>query len=158
MANGLRLFGMTGTIVAVALAAALYKPEWANDLALEAWAAGPHGPGMDEQLTEYNRKVQRRLETKKQIIHNLIDGRVTLFEAAAAFRRLNDEYPQVPLTSGPGDSAEERLCRQVIEWVRRTVPGRDPAFVERFCEPLEEQLRQHKEQHGKVILPGPVTR
>jgi hypothetical protein len=161
MTNGLRLLGMTGTIVAVAVVAALCQPEWAEELGLQSgvWRLmWPSEQMTAERLAEGNQTVLRRREAKKQIAWNLVDGRVTLFEAAAAFRHWNNEYPQLTVPSEPGDSAEERLCRQVIEWVRKTVPERDPEGVEHYCEPLEEQLRRHKEQYGKVILPGAVTR
>jgi hypothetical protein len=162
MANGLRLTCMTVTIIVVALAAALVRPEWAGDLALKKWIGEnvwSHSQGAtDAEIDQCRRAVVQRSAAKRQITWDLIDGRLTLFEAAALFRRWNEEYPRLPDPSTPGDSIEERLCRQVIEWVRLELRERHPGAVDQFCASFEAELRRHKEQYGKVILPNVVKR
>jgi hypothetical protein len=143
MATGWRLVVISGMLVVIALAA-LYQ----FDLTRET------RKGTEDRIAERAQAIRHRSAAKKQITWDLIEGRLTLFEAAAAFRRWNEAYPQLPDPSLPGDSVEERLCRQVIEWVSLAVVERGSSFVEHLCEKLDEELRQHKERNGKVILPA----
>jgi hypothetical protein len=159
MANGLRLTCMTVTIIAVALAAALFRPEWAGDLALEkcSWRnAWPDSQGTNARIDRCRRAVARRSAAKRQITWDLIDGHLTLFEAAALFRRWNEEYPRLPDPFIPGDSIEECLCRQVIEWAQLELQERHPGAIDQFCVSFEEELRRRKVEYGKVILPNVV--
>jgi glutathione S-transferase len=99
--------------------------------------------------------VDRRVREKERIGCAVIDGRLTLFEAAALFRRLNEAPPKpAPLSASfPGDSEEERLCRQVIRWAWRRLSECYPGGAEALVAPYEEELRRHKERHGRVVLP-----
>ncbi len=134
------LTAMALILVLVALAAALLRPERARDLS----------PDDDWKL----RAVGRRIQEKERIAGELIDGRLTLFEAAARFRRLNAEPPAAPPPlSYPGDSEEERLCRQVIRWASHRLQERDPGRANDRAAAWEEELRRHKERHGTVVLP-----
>ena len=54
-----------------------------------------------------------------------------------------------------GDSEEERLCRQVLAYVWARLRACDPGGVDGLLAPYEEELRCHKERHGKVMLPEP---
>jgi hypothetical protein len=87
----------------------------------------------------------------------LLDGRLTLFEAAAQFRCLNSEDPVVsPSPDCPGDTEEEQVCWQVILYVEghlRVNKCDDSEISAR----LKEDLRRHKEQHGKILLPEVVA-
>jgi hypothetical protein len=156
MAKSLRLTWMTVAIIVVALAAALLRPEWARDLGLEKWnweSVWPNPQVTNAEIDRTRQAVDRRNATKWQITGDLIDGRLTLFEAAALFRYWNEEYPRLPDPYTLGDSVEERLCRQVIEWVQLELRERHPSAVDQVCASFEEELRRHKEQYGKVILP-----
>jgi hypothetical protein len=139
----------------------VYMSDWADDLPLKKWMLDRgwlHGQGTSVPIAQRQQAIERRSAAKKQITRDLIEGRRTLFEAAAAFRLWNEDYPRLPDPFLPGDSVEERLCRQVIEWVRMTKAEGNPGSVELFCETLEQELRRHIEQNGKVILPDAVTK
>jgi hypothetical protein len=82
----------------------------------------------------------QRLEAKQRVIADLIGGRLTLFEAAARFRR----------ASGGGDG--EALCRAVIGWAHLALSDR-PERAEVFSEVLENELQAHLARHGVVLLP-----
>ena len=87
------------------------------------------------------------------VVAAVIEGRVTLFEAAAHFRCL--KHPRVDLRANyRGDSEAECLCRQVINvaGVELRLRGQHEA-AEELTARLEEELRRHLEQQGKVILP-----
>lgn len=165
MAKLLRVACMVVLLVGTALAAAFVQPEWSRDLGLDRCGPlvpenGPRGrsksvTGLDEGVPA----IQRRIRAKARVVDELIDGRLTLFEAAALFRRLNDPSPASAAHLArdcPGDSEEERLCRQVIAWVRVTLPQRPADVADEMGARFEEELREHKECHGVVILPDAV--
>jgi hypothetical protein len=161
MTKCLRLASMAVVLLLTALGAALLQPDWARDLGLESLPR-PGGPGDRtarlETPAEVARKVgalDRRIAEKDRLAAEVVGGRLTLLEAAARFRRLNhDDPPAVPLdVYYPGDSEEERLCRQVIAYVGARLRGCDPDVAGGLLAPYEEELRCHKERHGKVILP-----
>src|SRR5262249_36855021 len=116
--------------------------------------------------------IDRRIEAKDRLANELIDGRLTLFETAAHFRRFNDVSPKfaAPLSMFySGDSEEERLCRQVISYARPLLkrPPAENRAADEFEARCEEELRRHKERYGAVVLPDlsdrgcsspPVTR
>jgi hypothetical protein len=63
----------------------------------------------------------RRFAIKDRIIRELLAGDITLLEAAAGFRFVNDHPPECPClfrTMVSGDSDGEKACRHVILWVR----------------------------------------
>jgi hypothetical protein len=143
MTKCLRLTGMALILILVALAAALLQPGRTRDLNLDD----------DWKL----RAIARRIHEKERLAAELIDGRLTLFEAAALFHRLNAEPPAPPplALSYPGDSEEERLCRQVIGWAWHRLEKCDPGRANDLEGACEEELRRHKERHGTVVLPDP---
>jgi len=161
MTNLLRLAFMIVMVVVVALAAALLEPQWAQDLCLDSWTEanlqhdwfGVH-PVLGE-LDEQDRTISKRLGAKDEVVKDLIAGRLTLFEAAAGFRRLNEEFPRaVVKESVPGVTEEEQLCRQVIAWVRVRLEVNPGEASEDFVARLEHELLRHKQRNGAVLLPG----
>jgi hypothetical protein len=147
---------MSATVLLVLLLAALLQPELANDVGLKPWS--PAMIAWQRQSTEPDplvRVVDLRFQKKQHIIDELVAGRLTLFEAAALFNHLNHEHP-VSLAAPwfPGDSEEERVCRQVIHGVRARLLSSSPENAHEWVAALEEDLRQHKECHRKVILPN----
>jgi hypothetical protein len=159
MANLLRLVFMVVMIVVVALAAAVQHPEWARDLGLDQGKVAEllGDIPLDRGLEERDQAVQRRIHAKESITKNLIDGQLTLFEAAAQFRRVNEENPVLhnDLTF-PSDSVEDCFCRQVIQWARVELRSQPCTASEDFVERLEQDLRRHKERNGTVLLPDVV--
>jgi hypothetical protein len=110
------------------------------------------------QLDGICQQVQRRTKARDRVVTDLIEKRITLFEAAAHFRVLDATLPgQLMFTHWlrkvyPGRSDEERLCNRVIDFARRTLadqPRQAAVVVER----LQAQLRQHLEAHSSIDLP-----
>jgi hypothetical protein len=96
-----------------------------------------------------------RIEKKEEITLQLAAGRMSVFEAAAKFKRLNavpNLGPNDVLTNFPGASDNERLCRQVIVWLQnQPLPSqqREQALAQ-----AEADLRDHLACHGgQVFLP-----
>jgi hypothetical protein len=86
----------------------------------------------------------------------VIAGRLSLLEAAARFRDLDEQPPaarrEVLRCAYPGASDDECRCRAVLQYVwveARDRPGADPAVAKR----LEAELRGLL-GHGDVRLPG----
>jgi hypothetical protein len=138
------------------------QPQWLHNVGL-GWLASVD-TGEDEQarrarLQRHGDIVLRRILAKQSVIRQLIDGQLTLFEAAALFGRLNQmgesSEPQVDLH--PGASKGEKLCRQVIRWVRGSLPqSKAPDLqseADAFVAELEAELAEHLAQHGTVVLP-----
>jgi len=89
--------------------------------------------------------VSRRVAAREQIVRALIRDEITLPEAAAYFRRLDQfRHPSLPSSFSryPGDSEEERVCRQVIRYAAVQFPEapRRDEIVARLEYELAEQL------------------
>jgi hypothetical protein len=100
---------------------------------------------------DYDARVERarvvcpeRLSTKGRIAAEVIQGRLTLREAAAQFRELDERLPLlgVPGPLVDGRTPDEKACRDVLFWVEaaldrepdRAVPGLLERLVrERGC-------------------------
>jgi hypothetical protein len=115
--------------------------------------AAPGVPAADARCQE----VERRHVEKRRLAGEVIDGRLSLLEAAARFRDLDEQPPaacrEALRATYPGASDDECHCRAVLQYVRvemRLRPGVDPDLTER----LEAELRALLE-HGDLLLPGP---
>jgi hypothetical protein len=67
--------------------------------------------------------VFRRGQKKAEVIEELLRGKLTLLEAAAWFRFLNDNPPDYPARfreAFPGRSDGEKACRNVLQWLSAT--------------------------------------
>jgi hypothetical protein len=109
-----------------------------------------------EELSSRREVSLLRIKAKRQVVHQVVAGELTLFEAAAWFRFINDTPPEFSYgwVSGPGASKEEKACRQVIGWVEEELlvmglPDRSAGLSDRFT----KQLEAHLAEHGRVILP-----
>ncbi len=161
MVKLLRLAVMTCGVVAVPLVAALLHPEWASDLGIKPWSLSRPPSAPASQCSSIlpgpqTLAVNRRIEEKQHAIDLLLAGQRTFFETAALFRRLNDDYPKLPLYPDiHGDSYEERICRQVIIWVRGTLymRGYPEERIAEVSARFERELSEHMRQHGTVCLP-----
>jgi hypothetical protein len=100
----------------------------------------------------------QRVHAKEQVIQALMAGELGLFEAAAWFRELNltpPEHPDERWQNLPGRSEEEKLCRQVMCWVRVGMEDTMTASqLQSKMQELEAELKAHIARHGKVILPA----
>lgn len=152
MAKFFRLVFMTLAIVAVSLTAALQQPDWASDLHLDAWWLGM-GIGTRPVLPVDERDIAilQRITEKQRITEDLLEGQLTLFEAADQFQRLDaadpqgvnhPEYIQYPF--------DERACRQVIAWAHQLESRRDREAANSRAARFEEELRRHKAQEHDV--------
>jgi hypothetical protein len=109
-------------------------------------------------LQQLGAAFEQRIAEKNALTSEVIEGRLPLLQAAAQFRDLNARPPALAWETFrhvyPGDTDDERHCRQVIQFVREAVqlrPGADLALPGR----LEAELRGLLE-HGDFRLPGPA--
>jgi hypothetical protein len=119
-------------------------PEWTYDAELRRM----------DQLESRRKLLFWSLTTRCAVADRLIAGRLTLFEAAAAFRAI-DEVKRRGLKLYPGDFAgktdEERLCRRVIHFTFERLCGSPERG--KVVDRLEEELQKHLRRHGTVQLP-----
>jgi hypothetical protein len=161
MADVWRLLSALLALLAVAALAALLEPQWGRDVGIdrdglehlrrEFLDSGGRSPQPDAI-----RQTMRREAEKDRVADDLISGRLTLFEAAALFRRWNAEGAAPPANVAlyyAGDSEEERVSRQVIRWAEVVMRQRYPEGADALTKRLEAELRRHKELHGTVVLP-----
>jgi len=94
-------------------------------------------------LRTRDRAFLENIEGKKHVIQAVIDGRLTLREAAAQFQTLNllcPEYDWEGFRSAfPGRTEEERHCRQVLSCLRIEV-GNNSGLVASLIARLELEL------------------
>jgi hypothetical protein len=99
-------------------------------------------------IQKHNLALQR-LDAKKEVIAQIIDGRMRLLEAAQQFRQLNR-----PVALGPAigrNVADEDLCRSLIGWVYLALSER-PERADALSDQLEAELSAHLKLHGTVNL------
>ena len=93
---------------------------------------------------------------KERITENVISGRIPLLVGAARFQDLYARRPPNPFCVPkvqlfPGASEGERLCRQIIQWVKMRLdkdPSRDQVVAR-----LTADLHAHLAGQGCVCLP-----
>lgn len=145
------------------IGSATVAPDYFTAAGLDFWSL----PELHEQLARgqvrqaemslLNASVTERIAQKERLAYELIAGRVTLFQAAARFRAVNQQHPETMQDmrkAFPGGSDEEKLCRQVIAWAQvllthSTPPSQREARIGQLEAELEEQLTRT----GKVTLP-----
>jgi hypothetical protein len=89
-----------------------------------------------------------RLEAKKAIIGQLIDGRVRLLDAAAQFRELARPGTASAEAFERQDS-DEYWCRSVIGWVCLAL-GEQPERADPLASRLETELSAHLAKHAAM--------
>jgi hypothetical protein len=111
------------------------------------------GQELDDQL----KQVLLRSDAKDAVAADVIDGRLTLFEAAARFRDLNESNPQAEqwLTGQPhrDQPYATALCRSVIRRVEVELRARGSKPDDDIVARLEAQLAEHLKRRGSVQLP-----
>jgi hypothetical protein len=101
-----------------------------------------------------NSQAVARFQKRRQIVEDLLAGRLELFAAAAAFHQLNQQDPVVEKELArqfPRMSPGERACRHVLRWVKeesKYTPGCRDLHAR-----LEAQLQEHVRSHPEVNLP-----
>jgi hypothetical protein len=117
---------------------------------------GSEGERLGKELERETRTVIAHVKEKYRVIEELLLGRLTLLEAAALFRALDQSlrsfnWEQFRL-GYPGDSDEERHCREVIRWVRIELESTDPCLSIATQHELERKLQEHL-RRGTLLLP-----
>jgi len=110
-----------------------------------------------EELELYRARLFRSIEIKRRVAEELIDGRVTLFQAVVRFQRAEQGLPasavrlRVLRQSFPGNSDAERWCRMVIHYLRATWP--ESARARRAVRRLNQELDRHLRRYGTIRFP-----
>lgn len=147
---------MTALIVVAGLLAVAMTvhPEWLTGIPSGKGAAATSE--LVSHPAERSEVVSRRIRAKADIIARLLADELTLFQAASLFSYVNGlptGMEDVSWKKQPGGDDGERLCRQVITWVRAELGTRCvPSEVEIRLERLERQLHQQIVAHGGVTL------
>ena len=157
MTNLMRRYA-TGIVSSLALASvSVAFPQWPRILGLEVATAHrvrgsevtPPGPRCEV--------FKARIDAKTQIIAQLRAGELDLFEAAGWFGCVDREPAEFADRSWqhlPGGSDEEKLCRQVILWVRGNLEhSTSESELKSLVARLEARLSARLCDRGRVELP-----
>ena len=109
-----------------------------------------------------------RVNAKKLIAREVAAGRRSLVEAAALFGALNRLPPRSTDLARqdlhhdwalrvPARTEEERLCRQVVEWVDGLRRSESPESVAATVARLTAEFREELRRHGAIRLPDPSS-
>jgi hypothetical protein len=144
-----RLVLCAATGVALVLIFAVFAPWWMGSERSLASVGGLLYREIQrgEALSSRDEVVRRCRAAKRRITAEVLAGRMTLPEAAQAFREWNETIkdgnePWAGVYRAPED--EEAVCRNVIVWARQVAnrdPGRQAAVVRHLEEELRELLR-----------------
>jgi hypothetical protein len=104
------------------------------------------GESRTEELEARRRGMLRRLQAKQDIADQVVASRLTLADAAQQFRVLNLDVVESRARTlarhpRPGVSAEERLYREVIAYVRVRLADR-PDAAQALHAQLEKEMRR----------------
>jgi hypothetical protein len=154
-----------GALSALLVGVTLYQRSNAKDevssLSLAEWslirAIYADDVNHHEDLSRFDGVLLARCEERRGICDQVAAGHMSLFEAAAEFKRLNHEpspssYDAVGAM--PGDSENERVCSQVISWLESTTRQLPPSQRELVIERARAELREHRARNDTVVLPG----
>jgi hypothetical protein len=106
-----------------------------------------HGRQLEADLQGWIRVSEWRQQRKRQLARQVLAGQLSLLEAAAQFRALNDQPPaldgEVYRYAYPGRNVAERHCREVPRIVEQTLTDEgiaSPAVLDRLRDELCELL------------------
>jgi hypothetical protein len=136
------------------LAAALSSslPHWAAQMGIDLWGAEESERWLrreqdrSDELAERLSLILSRVEMKEQIANELVEGRMTLVEAARAFLPVQKRAEELGARSPDmliDLPDEERICRMLIACVENRAPlehSRESEIVTRLRSELEEYL------------------
>jgi hypothetical protein len=129
-------------------------------LTWRAWERAPKKgvPWATFPPLEKTAAMNRQIMAREAIARQVVEKDMTLFEAAAWFRHLNEEagHSRQPYWQQlPGESDDEKVCRQVLLWVRKHLEaeGRHASEADATARALEKELEGHIAEHGRIILP-----
>jgi hypothetical protein len=130
----------------------------------------PRAPEPDAPATALGLKVaaasdvvRLRSVAKEQIAREVAGGLRSLVSAAALFRELNRLEPAAPelaISDGYPSSFrprartdEERLCRQVVNWVVKLVRRERPEQADAVATRLDAEFLAERQARGAIRLP-----
>jgi hypothetical protein len=138
------------------------RSEWAGALTA-TWAALAEARQINEQERQRYERLDgqgdialRRMAAKQTVVRQLLAGELTLAEAAAWFKYLNEQpggRPDHFRMCFPCPTAEESACRQVISWAQVELSATSPERAAAAVARLEAELQAQLECSGKVELP-----
>jgi hypothetical protein len=110
------------------------------------WSGVPTEARRLEQLERDREHLERRSEVVRYLAADLIDGRQSLREAAAVWRREDESCPRhlaMHVEYQEGNTLEERYCRSLLENVsaRLERDARGPAVLARLESELQTLAR-----------------
>jgi hypothetical protein len=162
--NFTRAFLLVGAVLAALTGALCLFPGAAARLGLDFWTVPELGLDMQRgeadaaDMDRQSEETVRRLTAKGEAVQEVLDGRLTLWQAAARFRDLDATARASARRQArrrfPGLSEDERSCRQVIAWAAEADekrPGGGTGLARRLTAELEDALR-----HGRLSLPDPA--
>ena len=130
---------------------------WGLDLAEFAeWQEKAARAAQHREAQDHRKRITlQRIKAKEDVVGELLNGRLSLLQAARRFKDLNE----TPITCQddyrshyPGQSDGEKACRQVLDWLlfAQTEYPRDQqeALLHRF----EDELREHLQRNGGIVV------
>jgi hypothetical protein len=122
----LRLLG--GLLVVVGLLAGVLsvRSDWLSATGVDFWNLPELYADLEQAsrelviLEQRDKDVLSHMAAKRGVVRALRLGELSLFEAAARFGEINTQAPETMTfvrAMYPGDTDEERLCRQVLGWL-----------------------------------------
>jgi hypothetical protein len=152
------LLSLIVTIAGLLGVARLAAPRLLSDLGLDFWNLSELYRRHEQErvraleLDESSRNLVEREAAKARVTRDLLDGRLTLLQAAAWFGRLNRSLPSGLDHSDRLDGAT--LCRQVIVWAFAELELRNDSRRDAVVARLQAELSDHLERQGAVVLPS----
>jgi hypothetical protein len=158
-----RLAVLTATAVVAALLTATAAPGWTRAAGLDVWNLPALEREMKAGVAESRRLDEelgctfRRQGVKEVLVADLVAGRATLAEVAAAFTDLDRSQPWFPdalRVDHPGESDRELVARCVLGYAQSRVT--DPASRAEVRRRLEGELRSFLAQPADPAAPNRV--
>lgn len=147
------LFGLPLLALSASLLHVESQAPWLSDdfaLALVA-------DGSQEQIEAVGRQVRDRLNQRRDVTVQVLERKLSLVEAAARFLALSRGALDRPLDrvqTLPGDTLEEKLCRQVLLWAETHASEFPPSQGTTVLDDLHNELAALLRQgNGKIVLP-----
>jgi hypothetical protein len=129
----LRLVAVIGAIALVICGLNEVQPNWLTEIGPALFNLSESRSHLKREnhnalrLDEKNQRALSYFAAKEQVIRDVVAGHLSLCEAAARFRDLHQSSPLCDMSSFrqfvPGDSDEDRYCRQVIRAVESYGPS-----------------------------------
>ncbi len=152
---------LTSALCAALLAGASFpEPEWPQELGFDFWSLSDLDPEFHAEqrrradLDALDATALQRVALKDAVIRDLLNGRMTLVEAAGQFRRINDNYANADAILRlmfPGTTTEEALCRNVLTFVEMSLQN-EPDQGAPVLHELRGELALLSAVHGGIVL------